>query len=218
MSGMMASRLRFLLVAAMLAAAALFLQARNRPEDLPPRQALTSFPQQVGNWVGRDVALPPGVLDVLGPGEYLARIYAGGPHEPYVDFFLAFFPSQRTGNTIHSPQNCLPGAGWTPMESSRMQLARPDGSLATVNRYLLAKGPERVLVLYWYQAHGRIVASEYWAKFYLVADAMRLNRTDGALVRIITPMETSETPESAQRRAEAFAQHIFPLLDTYIPN
>jgi len=213
----MVSRLRFLLVAAMLAAAALFLQARNRPEDLPPRQALTSFPRQVGDWAGRDVALPPGVLDVLGPGEYLSRIYWHDPREPYIDFFVGFFPSQRTGNTIHSPQNCLPGSGWAPVESSRFQLTRPKGDPVTVNRYMLGKGADRLLVLYWYQAHGRVVASEYWAKFYLVADAIRLNRTDGALVRVITPVASGEGTASAQQRAVGFAEAILTALDSYIP-
>jgi EpsI family protein len=213
----MVSRLRFVLVAAMLAAAALFLQAHNRPEDLPPRQALTSFPQQVGNWVGRDVALPPGVLDVLGPGEYLARIYWRGPREPYIDFFVGFFPTQRTGNTVHSPQNCLPGSGWVPVESSHFQLSQPKGDPVTVNRYMLGKGADRLLVLYWYQAHGRVVASEYWAKFYLVADAIRLNRTDGALVRVITPVASGEGTASAQQRAVGFAEAILTALDSYIP-
>ncbi len=213
----MVSRLRFLLVAAMLAAAAFFLQARSWPEDLPPRQALISFPQQVGSWVGRDATLPPGVLDVLGPGEYLARIYWRDPQESYVDLFVGFFPTQRTGNTIHSPQNCLPGAGWAPVEAGRFQLSPSKGDPITVNRYMLGKGTDRLLVLYWYQAHGRVVASEYWAKFYLVADAIRLNRTDGALVRVVTPLASGEGSSTAQKRAVEFAEAILPTLDGYIP-
>ncbi len=78
-------------------------------------------------------------------------------------FFAAYFPSQRTGDTIHSPQNCLPGAGRTPIEFSRMPLERPGRPAITVNRYVIAKGIDRMLVLYWYEAHGRVVASEYWA-------------------------------------------------------
>jgi EpsI family protein len=134
-----------------------------------------------------------------------------------VDLFLAYFPSQRTGDTIHTPKNCLPGAGWTPLESGRVALERPDGPAIRVNRYVIGKGTDHMLVLYWYEAHGRAVASEYWAKFYLVADAIRLNRTDGALVRIITPWLSGENLDTAQQRAVDFAGSILPLLDNYIP-
>ncbi len=213
----MNSWLRFLLAAALLVAAGLFLQARGRPEVLPTREALTLFPKQVGEWVGQDVRFSPQVLEVLGPGEFLDRVYYRTPKEPYVDLFLAYFPSQRAGDTIHSPQNCLPGAGWTPIEFSRLVLERPGGSPIPVNRYVIAKGSDRLLVLYWYQAHSRVVASEYWAKFYLVADAIRLNRTDGALVRVITPVGRGESEKSAQSRAVEFAQQMLPALDRYIP-
>ena len=100
-----------------------------------------------------------------------------------------------------------------------MMIPRPDGGNSLeVNRYILGMGDQRMVVLYWYQAHGRAVASEYSAKFYLVADAMRLNRTDGALVRVLTPVANgSETLDDAERRAVSFAQLIIPSLDSYIP-
>ena len=217
MSRTMHSRLRFLLAVVLLVFAAVFLRARSRPEILPPREELAAFPRQLGDWVGRDTPLPAGVLDLLGPGEFLTRVYQRRLDASYLDFFVAYFPSQRTGNTIHSPQNCLPGAGWTPIEAGRFQLTQPDGSPATANRYVLARGADRLLVLYWYQAHGRIVASEYGAKFYLVADAIRLNRTDGALVRIVTPVVPGEDTQVAQQRALDFAQLILPALDHHIP-
>jgi EpsI family protein len=98
-----------------------------------------------------------------------------------------------------------------------MQLSRPDGRAITVNRYVIAKGLERRLVLYWYQAHGRVVASEYWAKFYLVADAIRMNRSDGALIRVTTPIAENESPVSAEQRGVAFVRDVLPLLGRYIP-
>ncbi len=213
----MRSRLRFLSALLLLASAAIFLQARSRPEVLPPRQDLASFPMQIGDWTGRNTLLPAGVLDLLGPGEFLTRVYQRRLDASYVDLFVAYFPSQRTGNTIHSPQNCLPGAGWTPIESGRFRLLGVRGDPISVNRYVLAKGADRVLVFYWYQAHERVVASEYWAKFYLVADAIRLNRTDGALVRVVTPLAPGEDSQVAQRRALEFAQLILPALHPYIP-
>jgi len=204
-------------IVVLLAGAGLFLHSRSQAERLPSHDALASFPSQVGNWLGREVALSPDVRRVLGEGDFLVRVYGRRPDEPYLDLFLAYFPSQRTGSSIHSPQNCLPGAGWLPVESGRIKLLRPDGKTITVNRYLIGKGLEQRLVLYWYQAHGRVVASEYWAKFYLVADAMRMNRSDGALVRITTPVAPQESVESGERRAVEFAQQILLTLDDYFP-
>jgi EpsI family protein len=206
-----------LLVVTLLASAGLFLHSRSQPELLPPHDALASFPSRVGNWLGTELPLSPDVRQVLGEGDFLVRIYGRRPDEPYIDLFLAFFASQRTGSTMHSPQNCLPGAGWMPVESGRMQLSRPDGRAITVNRYVIAKGLERRLVLYWYQAHGRVVASEYWAKFYLVADAIRMNRSDGALIRVMTPIAQNETLASAEKRGVTFVQEALPLLDSYVP-
>jgi len=211
------SWIRMFPVVVLLAGAGLFLHSRSQPELLPPHNPLASFPGRVGDWQGRDLALSPNIREVLGEGDFLVRVYGRGPDEPFLDLFLAFFPSQRTGSSIHSPQNCLPGAGWLPVESGRIKLLRPNGKTITVNRYLIGKGLERRLVLYWYQAHGRVVASEYWAKFYLVADAIRMNRSDGALVRITTPVSSQESVENGERRAVEFAQQILPTLDEYLP-
>ena len=195
---------------------AAFLHARNRPEVLPPYQRLQSFPIIIGGNFGQDLPLSSDELAVLGDGEFMHRIYRS-PEAPPVDRFMAFFPTQRTGSTIHSPQNCLPGAGWTPIESGRILMPGPNGSKMSVNRYLIAKGLDRQLVLYWYQSHGRIVASEYWSKFYLVSDSIRMHRSDGALVRVITPLTRGEAEDSALTRAEVFAQEAVPYLNAYIP-
>jgi EpsI family protein len=215
---MMASSLRFILAAALVASAAIFLQARGRNEVFPPRLPLQSFPTQLSAWTGTDIALQKDVLEVLGPGDFLLRIYQDpAEKQPFVNLFIAYFPSQRTGDTIHSPKHCLPGSGWLPVESSRVTLSLPGHSPFPANRYVIAKGDSRQLVLYWYWAHDRGVASEYWAKFYLVADSMRMNRSDGALVRITTPLYFGETAEAAEQRLLPFAGDVSPLLDNYIP-
>jgi EpsI family protein len=207
---------RFAVVAALLAATAGFLRERSHGERLPQRQPLSSFPVSVGVWQGRDLGIDPSALEILGPGEFLSRAYFQ-PGQPYIDFLVAYFPSQRTGNSIHSPKNCLPGAGWSPAEAGHMTLAAPGRAPVVVNSYVISKGMNREVVLYWYQAHDRIIASEYKAKFYLVADAIRMNRTDGALVRVITPLDRGETVGSGQRRATVFAEQILPMLSAYIP-
>jgi len=213
----MGSWLRFLPVLGVLVCAVVFLRAQNRPEPLPSHAPLSSFPLNLGQWQGRNEAITPAVLAVLGPGEFLSRIYES-PKEPYIDYLLAYFPSQRTGDTIHSPKNCLPGSGWVPIESGRMRIERPGGPPVDANRYVLEKGDSHMFVLYWYQSHGRAEASEYWAKYYLVADAIRLNRTDGALVRVVTPVSREETMATAEARAVSFSQKFLPILDRYVPN
>lgn len=214
----MSSHLRFVLAAILLAGTLIFLHARGRYEVLPPHEPLTSLPSQLGEWTGTDVGISQDVLDVLGAGDFLLRVYQNtAANEPYVDLFLAYFPTQRAGDTLHSPKNCLPGAGWSPVELRRIQVSLPGHAPFTANRYVIAKGTDRQLVLYWYWAHDRAVASEYWAKFYLVADSIRLNRSDGSLVRVTTPLLPGETTEAAQTRLLSFAENLVPLLNQYVP-
>jgi len=214
----MKSTSRFLLAALLIATAAIFLQARTRNETFPARLPLASFPRELGAWIGTDIPIEKDVLDVLGNGDFLLRVYQNQPApQPDVDIFIAYFRSQRTGDTIHSPKNCLPGAGWTPIQNTRITLSYPGHAPFHANRYVIAKGDARQLVLYWYWAHDRGVASEYWAKFYLVADSIRMNRSDGSLVRITTAMYPNETPEAAEQRLSPFAKSVLPLLDNYIP-
>jgi EpsI family protein len=138
--------------------------------------------------------------------------------EAPMNLYIAFFPSQRTGDTIHSPRNCLPGAGWVPTESGRIWIPTPAGKSIEANRYIVTQGLDRMLVLYWYQSHGRVTPSEYWAKYYLVADSLRLNRTDGALVRVITAIGRGEDAQKAEARAVKFSEAILPKLNKYIPD
>jgi len=210
--------LRFIVAAVLIASAAIFLQARRSSEVFPPRLTLQQFPHQLGGWTGTDVPLDPDVLDKLGPGDFMVRVYQNFEQpQPYVDLYIAYFPSQRAGDTIHSPKNCLPGAGWTPIESSRITLALPGHPPFPANRYVIQKGDAKQVVLYWYWAHDRGVASEYWAKVYLVTDSIKMNRSDGALVRITTPIQPGESVDGAEQRMLPFAEKVQPLLDSYIP-
>jgi EpsI family protein len=212
------SHWRFVLIAALLTVTAIFLQARGHNEISPSRQPLSAFPYQLGTWTGTDVPMEQDVREILGPGDFLQRFYENAStSQPAVDLFLAYFPSQRTGDTIHSPRHCLPGAGWLPIESSRIPISLPGRAPFEANLYVIAKGDDRQLVLYWYWAHDRALASEYWAKFYLVADSIRLNRSDGSLVRVITPLLPGESSDVALQRLLSFSADLVPRLDGYIP-
>ncbi|HZP16441.1 MAG TPA: EpsI family protein [Terriglobales bacterium] len=211
----MKQRERFAVTAVLLAATAFFLQVRDGAETIPARPPLRNFPQTLGPWKSVDIPISPEVREVLGQGDFLLRDYQDGHNQ--VDLFLAYFPSQRSGDTIHSPKNCLPGAGWGPVSNDRVTISVPGHRPFPANRYLIAKGQERQLVLYWYWAHDRAVASEYSAKLYLVADSIRMRRSDGSLVRISTPLGQNQSPESAEQALRAFAAEVVPLLNTYVP-
>lgn len=215
---MSSGSLRFGIAAVLMLATALVLQARSRGELVPTPTTLSSLPSQIDGWKGVDETLDQETLDILGPGEFLVRDYENGSQpQPWINLYIAYFPSQKAGDTIHSPNHCLPGAGWVPTSREIIQITGPDGSSFPVNRYVVAKTGERQLVLYWFQAHGRAVASEYWAKYYLVSDSVSMNRSDGGLVRLMTPMLEGESPEAAQTRMMKLGSQFLPLLDSYIP-
>ena len=212
----MKSQWRFVVVLILLGGTALLLQARNSSEIIPTRTELSEFPHSFEGWNSTDIPISQDVREILGPGDFLLRDYrpqSGGT----VNLFIAYFPSQRTGDAIHSPKNCLPGAGWSPVRSDRIQVTLPGIASFPANRYVIAKGEARQLVLYAYWAHNRVVASEYWAKFYLVEDSIRLRRTDGSLVRLTTYLGEKESVESGERRLLAFATNIVPIIPEYVP-
>jgi EpsI family protein len=195
----------------------------ERPEAAPARASFADFPMQLNGW--RGTQLPPfedRILAVLGVDDYLTRAYYSSDQRSGVSLYIGYYGSQRQGDTMHSPLNCLPGAGWEPVTHTMLPLSvasTPSASPSEVviNRYIIQKGLERQLVLYWYQSHGRIVASEYWGKFYLVRDAIRLNRTDGSLVRVIAPIAGEDDEPRAEQAAIEFVKTLFPVLGQYLP-
>lgn len=210
--------LRFWIVPLMLAGAALLLHARGDIDLIPHSEPLSQVPQTIAGWEGRDVEIDRETLDVLGAGDFLSRNYFRQGESQPIGLFIAYFPSQRTGVTIHSPKNCLPGSGWTFESSQHLDLKDAIGKSHRVGEYVIASGEDRQFVIYWYQAHGRSVANEYMAKMYMVMDAIRLNRTDGALVRVITPISPQGGTMAAKKRAEAFTAQLAPILPSFIPN
>ena len=210
------NRLRFWTVAALLTGTVVLLYARGN-DVIPVREPLAQLPASIAGWTGTDQHIDQETLDVLGNGDFLSRGYTREGQPAPIDLFIGYFPTQKTGSTIHSPKNCLPGAGWTFDSSQYVDLEDADGKAHRVGEYIIANGQMKQFVIYWYEAHGRSVASEYWAKVYLVSDAMRMNRTDGALVRIITPILSGEEESQAKVRAEGFARQLTPLLTHFIP-
>jgi EpsI family protein len=216
---------RFWLVALLLAVTAFILQSRGDADRVPVSQPLSQMPEQLDGLTSQDIPLTDDTLSVLGKGDFLNRVYVGPQASAEgraiktapISLFIGYFPSQRTGQTMHSPQNCLPGAGWTFDSQRYASLQDINGKNYRVGEYVISNGDVKQFVIYWYQAHGRSIPNEYKAKLYMVADAIRMNRTDGALVRVITQVLPSESLESARDRATEFTRHMAPNLPRFIP-
>ncbi len=201
---MISANARFALVAIALAGAALFLQTRTRQDVLPPGPALSSLPLQFAGWQGADLPFAPQTLAVLGPGEFLQRQYWQQQDGSHVDVYLAHRPNQHA-LASHVPTDCLLGSGWSVADSATAAFSVSGQPGFTANRYVVTKDGERQLVLFWFWAHGRGVASLNRADLYLTLDSLRFNRSDSVLVRINTPLRPGETTDAAQQRLLSFA-------------
>jgi len=207
-------RVRVLIAAGLLAAATAFLHSASHGERTLPHRPLREYPLVLGNWQGADSPIVQRIVEAVGVDDYLNRVYAAGSGVP-VTLYVGYYESQQTGDWVHSPKNCLPGAGWEAVRARRLTIELPGRPFAQVNQYLVKKGMDELLVLYWYQGRGRVIASEYWGKVWLVADAITRNRTDVALVRVSTP--TIDGEERARSRAVEFAQTAYPSLRQFLP-
>lgn len=211
-------KIRFWTLVALLSGTALALLSRSSTDLIPASTPLSQIPRDVAGWTGTDLNIDADTLRVLGKGEFLSRAYTRAGHTQEIGLFIAYFPTQRAGVTIHSPQNCLPGAGWSFEASRSIDLNDSNLKPHRVGEYIVANGENRQFVIYWYQAHGRSIANEYMAKVYMVTDAMRMNRTDGALVRVSTPIDPAEGPFVARDRVETFTAQLTPMLPRFIPD
>jgi EpsI family protein len=206
--------MRFSITANLLLCAFVLMQAVSRGELIPPRQPLSELPCSFTDWTGEERPLPERIVQAVSVSDYINRVYVDPAGDP-VQLYVGYYPNQKTGETIHSPKNCLPGAGWDPIRSGYATIAIPGGSQIVVNEYVIQKNLNKQMVFYWYQGRGRVIAGEYAAKFWMVADAISRNRTDGALVRIVTPVNDGEA--NARARLKSFAQLLFPHLEEFLP-
>ena len=205
--------LRSAVVAAMLLGAAVFGNRAAGAEAPIEREVLSSLPYVLDRWDGREATpLTGDVVAQLGVDDYINRSYTAADGAR-VGLYAGYYTSQRQGDTIHSPQNCLPGAGWQPTSSSIVTLRHGERELE-VNQYFIQKGLDRQVVLYWYQGRGRVIANEFANKALLMWDAATLRRTNGGLVRIITPLSSTR---DGSRDATAFATALFPYLERLMP-
>jgi len=205
---------RAAVVIAVLLIARFYTAHLTSAEAVVLREPLSALPLTMGPWRGHEAPpLEDDVIAQLGVDDYVNRQYFTAGSVP-IGVYIGYYASQRQGDTIHSPQNCLPGAGWQPVETGVADL-QAGGRTVRVNQFVIQKGLDRQLVFYWYQGRGRVVANEYRNKALLMLDAARLHRTNGGLVRLIAPI--GSTAADAKVALSAFAALLFPQLDRHLP-
>jgi exosortase D (VPLPA-CTERM-specific) len=189
----------------------------NRAEITPSHPAFATFPERMGDWSGRPASLERQVLNALQASDYWLADYRKGGQGVPVDFYMAYYNSQRIGTSVHSPSNCLPGSGWVIVNSSLRTLPVPQGGSITLSRLLIKEGGASQLVYYWFDERGRILTEQYGAKWHLLWDSIFMHRTDGALVRLVTPLGPQESEADADKRLEDFFAVVYPQVRTFIP-
>src|SRR5262249_10036300 len=194
-----------------------FYLSSGRHEVVPERLRFISFPANLGPWQGRPSLLEPQIDHALGLDDYIISNYSK-PKNDVVNLYVAYYASQRKGLSPHSPSVCIPGDGWqitklerTSYHSNALKLTLP------LNRVVIARDNNKQLVYYWFVRRGRNVANEYWSKGYLLIDAITKNRTDGALVRLVTPLYPGESEQAGDERLQSFIEALQPRLQAYLP-
>ena len=212
--------IRFVSAAVLMLAVGLLLHSRSRGYGPWPRARLSSMPMRIDGWSATDNSPDKQTIALVGNVEFLLRDYKNAG-QPGIDLFIVYFPTQHAGDTVFNSLDDPPGGRalniWVTTPREVVQIARSDGTSFPVNRYVASKLDQRALVLYWFQVHGRGLASETRAKYYLLSDLIRMNRSDGALVRLNTSMLDGESADDAQVRMMKFGSQLLPLLDSYIP-
>ncbi len=211
----------FYIAAALIIIGIILTQRVPHGKSMPLEQDILTFPDQIGEWKG-DVHKPfdPKILDVLQVDDYLNRVYFN--REGYwISLYVGYFRDQISGETIHSPRNCMPGSGWNFTETHEVTI-RADSHEHSLNiralRSILVHGDNRMLTYFWYQSRGRFMTNEYWHKIFLVLDAIRYNRTDGALVRVLTPLPEGVDIKQVETQIQEFIRQVTPALQhEYFP-
>jgi exosortase D (VPLPA-CTERM-specific) len=205
---------------AILAAGCVYsLNIDSQVEQVPDRPSLSSFPLTAADWRGNETAMEQEFIDVLKFDDYLLSNYRRPADDFAVNLYIAYYDSQRKGASIHSPKSCLPGGGWQleSFEQYSVPDVGPEGKPLQVNRSVVAMGDDRQVVYYWFEQRGRNLTNEYLVKWYMFWDALSINRTDGALVRLTVQVsDVSEIDEADEQLAD-FLRDMYPTIYYYIP-
>ena len=187
-------------------------------EKIPMNKSFFTFPLKIGEWSGRSDTMEQRIVETLDLSDYVMIDYKNEAGK-YVSFYVAYYESQRKGESIHSPETCLPGSGWVFRDTGKGTISAAAGNnkMMAVNRAIMQKGDYKQLVYFWFPMRDRILTNIYEMKIYNFWDALTRQRTDGALVRLITVVYPDEEVEDAEVRLNGFAKEIVPILEEYLP-
>ena len=189
----------------------------NLTEEIPPKKPFDSFPMEIGEWTGEKARFDDQIYDALGVDDSILGHYRKVQGDS-VQLYVGYYQSQRKGDLIHSPKNCMPGSGWNITASSIEEVpGNEPGDRFKAIKLLIENGGEQQVVLYWFQSRGRIISSEYMQKIYLVVDSIFRRRTDGSFVRLISPVRDGNLDDTTEKM-KAFAHELVPYLHAYIPS
>ena len=210
---------RTLVVAGIMVLTVVLMQYLSHAEDVRPNKPFSTFPKSIGEWSGEEKHFDTRIYEVLGVDDSFLGEYRT-PDGRYAQLYIGFYQSQREGELIHSPKNCMPGGGWTivDVETTPLTVASVGPDPVHLIKLRLKNGPSQQLVLYWYHSRGRIISSEYWQKIFLVIDSITRHRTDGSFVRLIAPIPDEKGESAALADLKDFAREVFPILMEFIPS
>jgi EpsI family protein len=216
MKSLLQSKFLYALTLVVVVQTVLFRSA-SHGEAVPLAAPLSAFPVSVNGWnLQQEGIIDKETLDILKADDTMTRTYVSP--EGAANLFIAYFKTQRQGQSPHSPKNCLPGSGWQQEQTGRIDVAIPGDSAGpiNINRYVVSKGEAQSMVLYWYQSQGRVIADEFAAKFYLVSDSIRHHRSDTSLVRVVVPIQPGRV-QQAEKVGVDFVKAFYPAVKAYLP-
>jgi EpsI family protein len=191
---------------------------QGREETPPTRQTFLDFPMEISGWRGTPMAMEKQYVETLRFDDYLLADFQRAAAEP-VNFYVAYYQSQKKGQSAHSPKTCLPGGGWEMSSLTQTSVAEPEtGKAFPANRVVIQKGSERQVVLYWFKQRERLVANEYLVKALLFWDSLTKQRSDGALIRLTAPVLPGEDERAVDHRLRQFASLVQPMMSAYVPD
>jgi len=192
----------------------------ERQENIPIRQQFTNFPSQISDWQSSRKTMEAKFIDALKFEDYLLANYVS--HQGALELYIAYYDSQRKGESAHSPRSCLPGAGWEITDRNEVEINFQSGSGGTtqmsVSRMLVQQGDNKFLMYYWFKQRDRHVTNEYLVKWYLFWDGITRNRTDGALIRVMYPVSQQQNVQTADQIVQSFLTETLPLLPEFVPD
>lgn len=192
-----------------------YLKFMNHGTEVQPLKSFSTFPKQIGEFIGEEQFFSDEIYAAVGVDDSALISYVN-PLNETVQLYIGYYKSQRKGDMIHSPKNCMPGSGWEITSSLLENVERRDGKTISIIKLILEKGDEKQIVLYWFHARGRIINSEYKQKIYLIIDSITRNRTDDSFVRLISPVIDKKDEETLVYM-KRFIKDLLPILDEYIP-